>query len=113
MSLITDTGDASALLAALKEALDAPHNPCDDWLNVGRGFVTGAVDRIEWLEKGNEEWRQVYLVVQAEARRLAAVNRIAVEHLQTVLNKCRTAGEQQRAGDGSHGNNRQTCIGWK
>lgn len=54
-------------------------------------------DALEWAEKGLAEWRASAVAAQAEARRLAAENRIAVSHLQAVLNKCRTADEQLRA----------------
>lgn len=55
------------------------------------------VDGIEWTEKGLAEWRDQALT---KAKHLAAVQataRIAIGHLQTVLNKCRTADEQLRA----------------
>ena len=54
-------------------------------------------DALEWAEKGLAEWRAAAVAAQAEARRLAAENRIALGHLQAVLNKCRTAEEQLRA----------------
>lgn len=59
--------------------------------------LDAADDGLEWIEKGIVEWRDE---AQIKARHLAAVQataRIAVGHLQTVLNKCRTADEQQRA----------------
>lgn len=59
--------------------------------------LRAAWDGLEWVEKGLEEWRSVALVAQAEARRLSAENRIAIGHLQQVLNKPRTHGEQQAA----------------
>jgi hypothetical protein len=54
-------------------------------------------DALEWAEKGLAEWRAAALAAQAESRRLGAENRIAVGHLQAVLNKARTHAEQQAA----------------
>lgn len=54
-------------------------------------------DALDWAEKGLSEWRQSAQASQAEARRLAAENRVAVGHLQGVLNSCRTSVEQLRA----------------
>lgn len=97
MSLISDTGDSSRLVAALVAALDAPHNPADDWVNVGRCFIAEALDHIEWLEKGNEEWRMLGLSARVQASAARATARIAIGHLQAVLNKPRTHSEQQAA----------------
>ena len=54
-------------------------------------------DDIEWLEKGNEEWRFLALANQQQARAARATARIAITHLQAVLNKARTHAEQQAA----------------
>lgn len=56
------------------------------------------LDHIEWLEKGNAEWRDlaVYRGTVGEAARATA--RVAISHLQAVLNKARTHAEQQAAG---------------
>lgn len=50
-------------------------------------------DALEWAEKGVAEWRSV---AQENARQ-AAVARVAINHLQSVLNKPRTHAEQQAA----------------
>jgi hypothetical protein len=94
---ISDSGDSSLLVKSLADALDAPHNPADDWMTVGRSFVAEAIDHIEWLEKGNEEWRVMARTAQRHAEAARATGRVAINHLQTVLNKCRTADEQLRA----------------
>lgn len=89
--------DTERLTKAFSEALDACTNPADDWVSVGRGFLAEAIDHMDWLEKGNAEWRNSALT---KARHLAAVQataRIAIGHLQNVLNKCRTADEQLAA----------------
>jgi hypothetical protein len=54
-------------------------------------------DEIEWLEKGNAEWRSLALANQQQARAAEATARIAITHLQAVLNKARTHAEQQAA----------------
>jgi hypothetical protein len=54
-------------------------------------------DEIEWLEKGNAEWRSLALANQQQARAAQATARIAITHLQSVLNKARTHADQQDA----------------
>ncbi len=54
-------------------------------------------DKIEWLEKGLAEWRSVALSNEKQARAAQATARIAITHLQSVLNKPRTHAEQQAA----------------
>jgi len=39
----------------------------------------------------------MYVVESKEVKRLTALSRIAIKHLDTVLNNCRTAPEQQSA----------------
>lgn len=99
MSLITDAGDASRLLKYLADAIPLGEhpNPHDVWVNVRLDVVRESIDHIEWLEKGGEEWRQIAVKAQGEARRLSATSRIAIDHLQAVLNKARTHAEQQAA----------------
>ena len=96
-ALVSDTGDAADLLTALRDALNAPHNPADDWLSVGRSFVAEAVDHIEWLENGNEEWRLIGLSASKQAKAARATAQVAIGHLQEVLNKPRTHEAQQQA----------------
>jgi hypothetical protein len=59
--------------------------------------VGEVLDDVEWTEKGLAEWRDQALasIRQAEAARATA--RIAIGHLQAVLNKPRTHAEQQTA----------------
>lgn len=54
-------------------------------------------DKIEWLEKGNAEWRALALTNAQQARAAQATVRIAITHLQEVLNKAWTHAEQQAA----------------
>lgn len=51
-------------------------------------------DKIEWLEKGNAEWRALALTNAQQARAAQATARIAITHLQEVLNKAQTFDEQ-------------------
>lgn len=85
------------LTGAFNDALNARENPADDWVEVGAGFLAEAIDHMEWLEKGNAEWRDI---AQVKARHLSAAQataRIAIGHLQAVLNTARSHAEQQAA----------------
>ena len=53
-----------------------------------------AEDKIEWLEKGNAEWRDLALRNAQQVRAAQATARIAITHLQQVLNKAQTFDEQ-------------------
>ena len=54
-------------------------------------------DQLEWSEKGLAEWRDAATKARREARMVDAQARIAIGHLQAVLNKARTHAEQQAA----------------
>lgn len=54
-------------------------------------------DAIEWLEKGLAEWRDLAVSNQHQARAARATARVAIAHLQNVLNTPRTHAEQQAA----------------
>lgn len=54
-------------------------------------------DALDYAEKGMTEWRSLAEAKERQNELMQAVARIAIEHLQTILNKCRTADEQQRA----------------
>lgn len=56
-----------------------------------------AEDKIDWLEKGNAEWRSLALSNQQQSRAAQATARVAITHLQAVLNKARTHTDQQVA----------------
>lgn len=73
------------------------NNPSNEFIRVRMDTVQEAIDHIERGNKGLAEWRDQALL---KAKHLAAVQataRVAIGHLQTVLNKCRTAAEQQKA----------------
>ena len=99
MSLITDTGDSSRLVKYLSDAIPlGPHpEPHAEWISVRLDAVQEAIDHIDWLEKGNEEWRDTYVSSSKQAIAARATARIAIGHLNKVLNNCRTAHEQQTA----------------
>lgn len=54
-------------------------------------------DALEWAEKGLAEWRATAQSNARHAEVARATARVAINHLQDVLNKARTHDEQQRA----------------
>jgi len=56
-----------------------------------------AWDGLEWVGKGHAEWRAMGLSSNKQAEAARATARIAIGHLQAVLNKARTHAEQQAA----------------
>jgi hypothetical protein len=52
---------------------------------------------LEWVEKGLADWRDLATTNAKQAEAARATARVAIGHLQQVLNNCRTAEEQQRA----------------
>lgn len=99
MNLISDTGDADRLLKYLADSIpQGPHpEPHAEWVSVRLDVVQTAIDHIEWLEKGNDEWRNLYAAENRHAKAARATAQIAIQHLQEVLNKARSHDEQQRA----------------
>lgn len=85
------------LTEAFKEALRASTNPAEGWVSVGQSFLSEAIDHMEWLEKGNAEWRDVAQTNARHAEAARATARTAIRHLQAVLNTARTHAEQQAA----------------
>jgi len=87
------------LTKAFSDAIPlGPHpNPHGEWVPVRLDFVQEGIDHLEWLEKGNAEWREIGMVERQRANAAQAKARIAIAHLQSVLNKARTHAEQQAA----------------
>ena len=56
-----------------------------------------APDEIDYLQKGLAEWRDMALMNARHAEAARATARVAISHLQAVLNKPRTHAEQQAA----------------
>ena len=71
-ALVSDTGDASGLVQGLRDAIPlGPHPaPHAEWTSVRLDMVQGAIDHIEWLEKGVEEWRDMANTARAAHQRL-------------------------------------------
>lgn len=75
-----------------------PHpTPHAEWISVRLDVVQEAIDLIEWLEKGCDEWRDMYLSRHKQATATRAVARVAIGHLQAVLNEAKSHAEQQAA----------------
>jgi hypothetical protein len=87
------------LQKALSNAIPlGPHpEPHAEWILVRLDFVQEAIDHLEWLEKGNAEWRDIGASKHKQAHAAQATARVAIAHLQAVLNKARTHAEQQAA----------------
>lgn len=99
MSLIDDTGDSGRLIKYLEDSIPQGGHPEPhlEWVSVRLDVVQTAIDHIDWLEKGGEEWRLIAVADMKTAKAAQAVARIAIGHLQAVLNKPRTHAEQQAA----------------
>jgi len=54
-------------------------------------------DELDWADKGLAEWRATALSNARQAKAARATARIAIGHLQSVLNTARTFDEQQAA----------------
>lgn len=98
-NLISDTGDASLLVKYLQDSIPLGEHPTPhtERISVRLDVVQEAIDHIEWLEKGNAEWRGIAASNARQAEMDRATARVAINHLQAVLNKARTHDEQQKA----------------
>ena len=56
-----------------------------------------AIDDVEWTEKGLAEWRDMAQQNARHAEAARATARVAINHLNTILNNCRSHTEQQAA----------------
>lgn len=72
----------------------APHS---EWISVRLDVVEAAIDRLEWLEAGISEWQAEFTKQHNYAKAARATNRVAIRHLQAVLNESRSHSEQQKA----------------
>jgi hypothetical protein len=80
-----------------------PH-PYNEFVTVRLANIVAAADAIEafvddtdWIEKGLAEWRSKALENARHAEMARATARVAINHLQSVLNKSRTHAQQQDA----------------
>ena len=87
------------LTKALSDAIPQGSHPEPhaEWIQVRLDFVQLAIDHIDWLDRGVDEWREEALSQQQKVHAAQAMVRIATRHLQAVLNKPRTFDEQQSA----------------
>ena len=87
------------LTKALSDAIPpGPHpDPRLKLIQVRLDFVQLAIDHIDWLDRGVDEWREAALAQQQKVHAAQATVKIAVRHLQEVLNKPRTYDDQVRA----------------
>ena len=87
------------LTKAFSDAIPlGPHpEPHGEWIQVRLDFIQEAIDHLEWLEKGNAEWRGMAVSKIKQAETAGAIARVAITHLQAVLNKPRTHADQQTA----------------
>lgn len=94
-----DMSTTELLTKAFSDAIPlGPHpEPHAEWIQVRLDFVQEAIDHLEWLEKGNAEWRDIAVSRVKQIAATQATARIAITHLQSVLNKARTHAEQQAA----------------
>ena len=90
---------AKRLRKAFSDAIPlGPHpNPHAEWVQVRLDFIQDAIDHLEWMEKGNAEWRDMAVSRAKQAETARATARVAIAHLQAVLNKPRTHADQQVA----------------
>lgn len=97
--LITDTGDCSRLLKYLADTIPAGQHPAPhaEWVGVRLDVVKTAIDHIKWLEKESEDGRLQCLSAAKQTKVAMAQARVAIGHLQAVLNTARTHPEQQAA----------------
>jgi hypothetical protein len=87
------------LTKAFSDAIPlGPHpKPCAEWIQVRLDFIQEAIDHLDWMEKGNAEWRDMAVSRAKQAETARAIARVAITHLQAVLNKPRTHADQQAA----------------
>ena len=87
------------LTKAFSDAIPlGPHpKPYAEWIDVRLDVVQEAIDHFEWLEKGNAEWRDMAIQKAKHSEAARATARVAIGHLQAVLNKARTHADQQAA----------------
>lgn len=74
-----------------------PHpDPHLEFVSVRLDIVKEVIDHIDWLDKGLAEWRAQAMANTRQAEAARATGRVAIAHLQAVLNQARTHDEQQR-----------------
>lgn len=87
------------LVKALSDAIPlGPHpDPHAEWIRVRLDIVQQTVDRLDWLEKGVALARAEAESNGKQATAARATARVAISHLQAILQPPRTHHDQQAA----------------
>ena len=85
------------LLTKFYETPSLAHTNALVLIDQGLPVLRAALDDVEWTEKGLAEWRGEYQRAAKHAEAARATARVAISHLDKVLNGCRNAAEQQAA----------------
>ncbi len=91
---------AEEILTALRDCVERSTHGTDNGATRHAALaeaLPALQDAIEWLESGVAEWRDVAVTNARHAEAARATARIAIGHLQSVLNTARTHAEQQAA----------------
>jgi hypothetical protein len=88
---------AIALLTKFYESPSLAHTNALALIDKELPVLRAALDDVEWTDKGLAEWRANALEKGQHLAAVQATARIAINHLQAVLNKARTFDEQQKA----------------
>lgn len=98
--------DRETVVKYLRDAIPMGEHqrPHAEFITVRLDTVQAAADAIEafdddkeWIEKGLVEWRDMAQANGRTAEAARATARIAIGHLQSVLNQLRTPSQQQAA----------------
>lgn len=101
-----DRVENSKIIKWLRDAvpLGEHPNPYNEYVTVRLANIVAAADAIEafeddhdWIEKGLAEWRSVAIENAKNAKMARATARVAINHLQSILNMARTHAQQQDA----------------
>jgi len=79
----TEQDVTKRLTKAFSEALAAPRS--DPWVVIDPEHLSEAIDHMEWIEKGVEEWRQMYVAESLRYTTEAAISRVAIRRLIDML----------------------------
>lgn len=94
-----ETMDEKKIIKYLGDAI--PQGPSLEphatWIQVRLDVVQAAIDHIEWVSKGNDEYQQITATQARQLKAVQATARVAIGHLQAVLNTARTHAQQQAA----------------
>jgi hypothetical protein len=91
--------DTEKIIKYLRDAIPQGEHPAphSEWISVRLDVVQEAIDMLDWLENGIIEWQDEFKKQNNHAKAARATARIAIRHLQAVLNESRSHAEQQQA----------------